>query len=119
MGTFAAVSVMLIASALLFVDFAIDPVPLPQWLGMGTILFLAAASWVSAGSFLVYLGGRWQFPVITVLLGLAVLFSLWNDNHYIRTVAPREVKRSDVIQSFRDWYALAEKNDGAGVVHPL
>jgi hypothetical protein len=118
-ATVIAVSIMLLASLLLFVVFAIDPVSIPQGLGMGTILFLAAASWVSVGSFLVYLGGRWQFPVITILVGFAVLFSLWNDNHYIRTVAPQEVKRSDVIQSFRDWYTLAEKNDGAGVVHPL
>jgi hypothetical protein len=118
-ATSLAVSIMLLGSLLLFILFAIDPVSIPQWLGMGTILFLAAASWVSAGSLLVYLGGRWQFPVITILIGAAALFSLWNDNHVIRTVPPQEVKRLDVIQSFREWYALAEKNDGAGVVHPL
>lgn len=118
-ATLVAASIMLIASLLLFILFAIDPVSIPQWLGMGTILFLAAASWVSLGSLLVYLGGRWQFPVITIFLAAAMLFSFWNDNHIIRTVPPQEVNRLDVIQSFRAWYALAEKNDGAGAMHPL
>lgn len=119
LATRVAASIMLLASLLLFVVFAIDPVSLPQWLGMGTILFLAAASWVSAGSLLVYLSGRWQLPMIAILLAAAILFSLWNDNHIIRTVPPQPVDRLDVIQAFRAWYVLAEKNDGPGTVHPL
>ena len=119
LATRVAAGSMLIASLLLFVVFAIDPVSVPQWLGMGTILFLAAATWVSAGSLLVYLGGHWQFPVITLLLAAAMLFSLWNDNHIIRTVPPQEVDRLDVIQSFHAWHALAEKNYPPGTVHPL
>ena len=96
LATRVAAGSMLIGSLLLFVVFAIDPVSVPQWLGMGTILFLAAASWVSVGSLLVYLGGRWQFPVITLLLAAAMLFSLWNDNHIIRTVPPAGINRSAV-----------------------
>jgi hypothetical protein len=118
-GTMVAVSIMLLASLLLFVDFAIDPVSLPQWLGMGTILFLAAASWVSAGSLLVYLGGRWQFPVITLLLIEAFLVSPLNDNHIIRTVPRQEGSRLDVVQSFSKWFELAEKNEGAGAPHTV
>jgi hypothetical protein len=117
--TIIAVSMMLIVSLLLFIVFAAAPVSVPQWLGMGTILFLAAASWISVGSFLVYLGGRWQFPAITVLIVLALLFSLWNDNHVIRVAPPQEVSRPDIIGSFRTWYGLAEKNDGVGALHPL
>lgn len=118
-ATIVAVSMMLIVSLLLFIVSAAAPVPVPQWLGMGTILFLAAASWISFGSFLVYLGGRWQFPVITILILLALLFSFWNDNHVIRVAPPQEVARADVIGSFRTWYSLAEENDGAGTLHPL
>jgi hypothetical protein len=118
-ATIVAVSIMLLTSLLLFVDFAIDPVTLPQWLGMGTILFLAAASWVSAGGLLVYLGGRWQFPVITILIIEACLVSPLNDNHIIRTVPRQEAHRLDVVQSFAQWYALAEKNEGAGAAHTV
>jgi len=117
--TIVAVNMMLIVSLLLFIVFAAAPVPVPQWLGIGTILFLAAASWISFGSLLVYLGGRWQFPVITIFILLALLFSFWNDNHVIRVAPPQEVARADVIESFRTWYGLAEKNDGAGTLHPL
>ncbi|PYI93364.1 MAG: hypothetical protein DME97_06415 [Verrucomicrobia bacterium] len=118
-ATIRAVIIMLLASLILFIVFAINPVTIPQWLGMGTILFLAAACWVSVGSFLVYLSGRWQFPVITVLVVEACLVSPLNDNHIIRTVAREDGDRPDVIKSFRQWYDFAEKNDGAGVVHPL
>jgi hypothetical protein len=50
---------------------------------------------------------------------LALLFSLWNDNHVIRVAPPQEVSRPDIIGSFRTWYGLAEKNDGVGALHPL
>lgn len=114
-----AVSIIVLISLVLFVAFTVAPVAVAQKIGMGTILFLAAASWVGFGSLFVYLGGRWQFPVITVCVVLAGIFSLWNDNHIIREVPPQDVTRGDVIQSFRAWYALAEKNDGAGKLHPL
>ena len=117
--TILAVSIMLIVSLLLFIVFAAPPVPVPQWLGMGTILFLAAASWVSIGSLFVYLGGRWQFPLISVLILLALLFSFWNDNHVIRTSPPQEVARLDILKSFDKWYDLVQKNYGATTTHPL
>lgn len=118
-STKTAVRVMVLVSFLLLVVFAAAPVHVPQWLGMGTILFLAAASWVSIGSYFVYLGGRWQFPVISTFILLALLFSFWNDNHIIRTAPAQEIDRTDVIQSFRAWYSLAEENDGPGALHPL
>jgi len=118
-GTLIGVGTIALISLILFIAFTIAPIPVAQNIGMGTILFLAAASWISFGSFFVYLGGRWQFPVITILILLALLFSFWNDNHIIRVAPPQEVSRASVIQSFETWYALAEKNDGAGTLHPL
>ena len=118
-ATIVAASMMLIVSLLLFILFAADPVRVPQWLGMGTILFLAAASWVAVGSLFVYLGARWQFPVITILILLALIFSYWNDNHVIRTAPLQEVGRLDVLQSFEKWYELVEKNYPAETKHPL
>ena len=118
-GTLMGVGTIALISLILFIAFTIAPVPVGQTLGMGTVLFLAAASWISIGSWVIYLGGRWQLPVITIFIAVAALFSLWNDNHIIREVPPQEVERADVIGSFRTWYALAEKNDGAGTLHPL
>jgi hypothetical protein len=118
-GTLRAIGIIALLSLALLAAFTIAPVPVAQKIGMGTILFLAAASWIGFGSLFVYFGGRWQFPVITVVVLLALLFSYWNDNHIIRELPPQEVNRADVIDSFRVWYALAEKNDGAGTLHPL
>jgi hypothetical protein len=118
-GTITGVAVMAFASIALFIAFTIAPVSIAQWLGMGSILFLAAASWVAFGSFFVFLGSRWQFPVITVVVLLALLFSFWNDNHLIRVVPHQDVKRTDVLGSFQTWYDLVENNYGAGTMHPL
>jgi hypothetical protein len=118
-GTIIGIGLMAFISVALFVTFTVAPVPVAQRLGMGSILFLAAASWVAFGSFFVFLGSRWQFPVITVAVLLALLFSLWNDNHLIRVVPRQEVKRTDVLGSFQAWYDLVGKNYGADTMHPL
>jgi hypothetical protein len=108
---------MATASLFLFVLFAAKPVT-AQSFGMGTILFLAAASWVTLGSFLVYLGGIWRFPVIGVLVLLALIFSFWNDNHIIRLAPPQKTDRPDVLTAFATWYGLMEK-EKAGEMHTL
>jgi hypothetical protein len=118
-GTIIGIGVMAFVSFALFTAFTIAPVLVAQRLGMGSILFLAAASWVAVGSLFVFLGSRWHFPVITVVVLLALVFSLGNDNHFIRVVPPQEVKRADVLGSFQTWYDLVEKNYGAGTMHPL
>ncbi len=119
LGTIIGITMVAFVSVALLVAFTVAPVLVGQRLGMGSILFLAAASWVAFGSFFVFLGSRWQFPVITVVILLALLFSLWNDNHFIRFVPPQDVKRADVLGSFQTWYDLVEKNYGAGTMHPL
>lgn len=119
LGTIIGITVMAFVSVALFIAFTVAPVLVAQWLGMGSILFLAAASWVAFGSFFVFLGSRWQFPVITVVVLLALLFSWWNDNHLIRVVPGQDVKRADLLGSFQTWYDLVEKNYGAGTMHPL
>ena len=118
-GTIIGIGVMAFVSVALLIAFTVAPVLVGQRLGMGSILFLAAACWVAFGSFFVFLGSRWQFPVITVVVLLALLFSLWNDNHLIRVVPRQEVKRADVLGSFQTWYDFVEKNYGAGTMHPL
>ena len=119
LGTIIGVGAMVFVSVALFIAFTVAPVLVAQWLGLGSILFLAAASWVAFGSFFVFLGSRWQFPVITVVVLLALLFSFWNDNHLIRTAPRQDVKRADLLGSFQTWYDLVEKNYGVGTLHPL
>lgn len=107
--TLDAIRVIALFSVVLLVVFTVWPVPVAQSLGMGTILLVAAASWVVFGSFLVFLSGLWRVPMLGLLLVVAMLCSFCNDNHFIRVSPPREASRGDVISSFRAWYALAEK----------
>jgi hypothetical protein len=118
-GTLVGVGIIALISLVLFLAFTIKPVPIAQFMGMGTILLLAASSWVVLGGFLVFLGLRWQFPVLSVTLLLAFLFSFWNDNHVIRQVPARAVKRADLLQAFQTWYDGVEEKYGAGTMHPL
>jgi len=108
-GTKLGVGFITFVSALLFVAFTIAPVEMAQKIGMGAILLLAASSWVVLGSFLVFLSSRWQFPVIGTLAVLAIIFSLWNDNHRIRTVQARPMHRDSVIAAFEKWHTLMQK----------
>lgn len=108
-GTKLGVGFITLISALLFVAFTIAPVEMAQKIGMGAILLLAASSWVVLGSFLVFLSSRWQFPVIGSLAVLAIIFSLWNDNHRIRTVPARPMHRDSVIAAFEKWHTLMQK----------
>jgi hypothetical protein len=55
-------------------------------------------------------------PVISSLIILAIIFSFWNDNHRIRTVPGRPVKRDSVIAAFERWHTLIQKFPAP---HPL
>ena len=118
-GTFAGLGAIALISLVLFLGSTIAPVEFAQFIGMGTILLLAASSWVALGSFFVFLGLRFQFPLIAFAVLLALLFSLWNDNHVIREVPARPGDRVSVLKAFDTWYQGVETNHGAGSVHPL
>jgi hypothetical protein len=118
-GTFAGLGIIALISLGLFLGSTIAPVRFAQFIGLGTILLLAASSWVALGSFFVFLGLRWQFPVITTFVALALLFSFWNDNHVIREVPARPGERVSVLKAFDTWYTGVENTYGAGAMHPL
>jgi len=82
---------------------AIAPQRLGQ-LGSGTIVYLAAALWVAAGWLLMWLGDRTQFPVMTGLIVLALIFSPFNDNHAIRKLDNAPGARPDLATYFRARY---------------
>jgi hypothetical protein len=79
-----------------------------QWsaplFGTAGILLFAAAGWIAAGSVLDFIGMRLRYPAFLTLLALTMLFSLWNDNHEVRTLAePQAANREDVRAAFREW----------------
>ncbi|HEY1459799.1 MAG TPA: hypothetical protein VGH59_07035 [Casimicrobiaceae bacterium] len=56
-------------------------------LGAAAILLLALAAWIPFGSLLVYWSAlSYRVPYFALMLAGALLFSLWNDNHAVRTL---------------------------------
>lgn len=80
---------VLMVAALLLGCFLASRVGLAQLLGPLGILAVAAAMWISFGSIvLVYPTYRFTLPsLVIVLVLLAGLFSLFNDNHRVRVLA--------------------------------
>jgi hypothetical protein len=77
-----AVTAICFAFMLLFAYF---PVQIAPWIGTPAIALLAVAGFIPIGSLLVWIGNRYQLPVVTPLLVWAMLNSwLFIDNHYVR-----------------------------------
>jgi hypothetical protein len=55
-----------------------------------SLLMVSAALWTGIGSFLVYWFDRARVPLVSSFLVLAILFSPFNDNHAVRTLAVEE-----------------------------
>lgn len=96
------------------------PIRAGLFIGSGAIVCLAATLWVCFGSLIVLFTNRLRLPLIGLLIGWAMLCSLWNDNHRIRTVSiepplilPSQPDKAPVQQAYRAWHAAVQK------AHPL
>lgn len=95
-------------AVLLFVVFVLRLQEAAPMIGSAAIVLLAATGWIAAGSVLDFIGMRLRFPVLVTLLALAVLFSLWNDNHAVRTLPEPQIaesERADLRAALRSWMA--------------
>ena len=73
-------------------------------LGSAAIVLFAAAGWIAAASALDYIGMRLHLPVFKLLLAVAVVFSLWNDNHAVRTLPDAQpAQRPNIRLALRTW----------------
>ena len=108
--------IFFIFSLLLLFLFLFLPIRAGLFIGSGAIVCLAATSWVCFGSLIVLVTNRLRLPLIGLLIGWAMLCSLWNDNHRIRTVTiepalvlPSQPDNAPVQQAFRAWHAAVQK----------
>jgi len=85
-GTWGPALFFFLLSLVLLLLFLLLPIRAGLFIGSGAIVCLAATSWVCFGSIIVLLTNRLRLPLIGLLLVWAMLCSLWNDNHRIRTV---------------------------------
>jgi hypothetical protein len=107
----------LAAAALFFLIFVFALQASAPVIGSAAIVLLAATGWIAVGSVLDFIGMRLRYPAFLTLLALAIVFSLWNDNHVVRTLpAPQSAQREDLRGALRSWlsrqqYQPAGKND--------
>ena len=115
-----AILLMAVISSLMTLLFIINPVFFAGNLGTGAVLMFAAASWVFWGSALVYLGGRYRLPLLTIIAMWVALCSLTNDNHGVRTVVrEKEFQRDTVQGALIKWHARILQKYPDRPVHPL
>ena len=96
----------ILASILLFDLMVFRVQEVAPALGSAAIVLLAAAGWIAVASALDYLGMRFHLPVFSALLATAVVFSLWNDNHAVRTLPEAQpAQRPNLRASLRAWIA--------------
>ena len=108
------------ASLLLLLAFTLDPIHAAGAIGTGAVITLAGASWVLWGSALVYWGERTRIPVLTLLLLLAVVSSIWNDNHNIRVLnAGGSSDRDSLETALSKWHDQISKKYSDRPEHPL
>jgi hypothetical protein len=71
------------------------------------LVLLTASFWVPLGSAAVYVGSRFQVPVITIVAAIWVLSSTTTDNHALRTVAGGHPASATATATaaFADWQA--------------
>ncbi len=123
LGTRLALLASLLAAVALFLLFVFAVHESAPRIGSAGILLLAAAGWIAVGSALDSLGMHFRVPVFTALLLLAIVFSLWNDNHAVRTLpgAPEAWNsRPDVRAALNKWLELQTKNPvGPNGEYPL
>ncbi len=113
-GTFA-ISVLFFLSSCFFVQRT------GRFGSMGIVL-LSMALWVSFGSILVYLGTKVRMPVLTLMLGLALLVSPLADNHVLHTLpgtADLVTSRPTVTEAFDRWSARLAHDYPNEAQHPV
>ena len=110
----------LAATAVAFVVMSAAPHWAAPAMGSAAIVLYAAAALTAVASTLDFIGMRLRLPVFSGLLVMAVIFSLWNDNHEVRTLADAQpASRADVRDRLQDWIARHEARFKAGERVPL
>lgn len=118
-GTKRALLIIAIFCLLAVVAFTIHPLFFADKIGTGAVLMFAAASWVFAGSALVYWGSWHRLPVISFLVVWVALCSLNNDNHRVRTLPRERLERIPISKAFAQWSAYINRKYANRPVHPL
>lgn len=119
---------ILIGSALLELVFvlwtALSPISAGVVFPSPSLLMVSACLWAAIGSSAVFLFDRYGVPLVSTFLLLAVVFSYFNDNHAVRTLAAGEAggdprARQSFDQTFGAWYTKLAAKYPDEPTHPV
>jgi hypothetical protein len=96
--------IRLILISLFFILIILNPVNLPQSIGSAAIVILSIGSWLVIAIFINFAQRYLLFPISLTVVLFLVVFSFYNNNHAIRTLAPLPKKLDNTEQHFVDWY---------------
>jgi hypothetical protein len=115
-GTWGPALALSLFALVLLLLFLVRPVKAGLFIGSATILCLTATAWVCFGSVIVFWTGRLRLPLVGLLIAWAMLCSLWNDNHRVRTVpiepalvAPPASNKPPLQEAFAAWHEAVQK----------
>ncbi|MEO7456606.1 MAG: patatin-like phospholipase family protein [Gemmatimonadaceae bacterium] len=108
-------------SLAVMVTFAISDVVAGRVLGPLALLSIAAANAVFFGTMLIRFGTRYRFPVVRFAIVMAMLFSVWNDNHLVATMerasdSARVAARPTLTQRYQQWLAAPRPDSGGPII---
>ena len=75
-----------------------DPVAYGFTVGSAPVLFLALASILPIGSLLVHITQAHGFPIVTILVVVAVVSAFWVENHQVRGIGVDRLERPEIWQ---------------------
>jgi hypothetical protein len=101
--------------------FVVDPVSAGWSLGSANLIALAITQVIAVLSFTAFWTDRWHFPIFSVLIGAALVFSTWMDNHGLREIAPDTASaappaRLDVAEALGHWKSAQKHRDDPMVI---
>ena len=114
----------LLLGLLFLVWTAVSPLTVGAVFPAPSLLMISAGLWAGIGSFLVYWFDRYRVPLVSSFLALAVLFSAFNDNHAVRTLAVEDgggdpAARLSFDDTFAAWYERLDARYPDEGEHPV
>jgi hypothetical protein len=88
-------------------------------MGPAAVAFASIGSMVACTSVIVLVLRRAKLPLVTLSLLAFLLFSLWNDNHDVRTLAPPPPYRPTLDAALLRWDEAATAREAGGAPRPL
>lgn len=108
-GTRTALIILTIIALIPLLFFLINP-QASGFVGASSVIILCISIWVPLGSWILLLSHKWKLPVFAMVIIVAMIFSLWNDNHKVRVLEghPQRMTFEARLNTFLKKYPSAD-----------